>query len=56
MHVLVQPKFQAAVPFTPVTGARILVRDSSMREVLIGAAAKTLMQLTGTCHVQIASA
>lgn len=42
-----QPKFQAAVPFTPVTGPRILVRDASMRQVLTKAAAETLMKLTG---------
>ncbi|KAK9906585.1 hypothetical protein WJX75_004542 [Coccomyxa subellipsoidea] len=40
------PKFQAAVPFTPVTGPRILVRDASMRQVLTKAAAETLMKLT----------
>ena len=42
-----QPKFQCAVPFTPVTGPRILIRDPAESAMLLKAAAQTLMQLTG---------
>ena len=45
--IAMQPKFQCAVPFTPVTGARILIRDSAEKNMLLKAAAQTLMQLTG---------
>ena len=45
--VLMQPKFQCAVPFTPVTGPRILIRDPAEKDMLLKAAAQTLMQLTG---------
>ncbi|BDA46053.1 hypothetical protein COCOBI_08-1450 [Coccomyxa sp. Obi] len=45
------PKFQAAVPFTPVTGPRILVRDASLRKVMTKAAAQTLMQLTDEYNI-----
>ena len=55
----VQPKFQCAVPFTPVTGPRILIRDPAEKDMLLKAAAQTLMQLTGRrsyllphCHHQ----
>lgn len=43
-----QPKFQCAVPFTPVTGPRILIRDAAEKDMLLKAAAQTLMKLTGT--------
>lgn len=42
-----QPKLQAAVPFTPVTGPRVLVRDSRLKSALLRVAAQTLMKLTG---------
>ena len=42
-----QPKFQCAVPFTPVTGPRILIKDPAEKAMLLKAAAQTLMQLTG---------
>ncbi|CAL8462191.1 g1722 [Coccomyxa elongata] len=45
------PKFQAAVPFTPVTGPRVLVRDGSLRKVMTKAAAQTLMQLTDEYNI-----
>ena len=43
-----QPKFQCAVPFTPVTGPRILIRDAAEKDMLLKAAAQTLVKLTGT--------
>ena len=46
-----QPKFQCAVPFTPVTGPRILIRDPAEKGMLLKAAAQTLMQLTGEHYV-----
>jgi hypothetical protein len=39
------PKLQAAVPFTPVTGPRLLVRRDLPREVYTGALAKAAIQL-----------
>ena len=35
------------MPFTPVTGPRILVRNAAENEMLLKAAAQTLMKLTG---------
>jgi predicted N-acyltransferase len=43
----VQPKLQAAVPFTPVTGPRVLVRDSRLKSALVRVAAQTIIKLTG---------
>ena len=45
--MLAQPKLQSCVPFTPVTGARILVRHADMRAALTTAAAQTLTKITG---------
>lgn len=42
-----QPKLQSCVPFTPVTGARVLVRDAAMRGALTKVAAQTLTKITG---------
>ena len=42
-----QPKLQSCVPFTPVTGARILIRHGDMRAALTQAAAQTLTRITG---------
>ena len=47
MQLALQPKFQCAVPFTPVTGPRILIKDAAEKEMLLKAAAQTLMKLTG---------
>ena len=47
MQLALQPKFQCAVPFSPVTGPRILIKDAAEQEMLLKAAAQTLMKLTG---------
>jgi uncharacterized protein len=39
------PKLQCAVPFTPVTGQRLLVRDDGARELLLKAAAAAVKQV-----------
>ena len=43
-----QPKLQSCVPFTPVTGSRVLVRDTALRDALTKVAAQTLTKITGT--------
>ena len=62
MQLALQPKFQCAVPFSPVTGPRILIKDASENKMLLKAAAQTLMKLTGlellvlvTCSAMIAA-
>jgi predicted N-acyltransferase len=45
MHA--QPKLQSCVPFTPVTGARVLIRHADMRAALTKVAAQTLTKITG---------
>ena len=47
MQLALQPKFQCAVPFSPVTGPRILIEDAAEQEMLLKAAAQTLKKLTG---------
>ena len=47
MQLALQPKFQCAVPFSPVTGPRILIKDAAENTMLLKAAAQTLMKLTG---------
>ena len=47
MQLALQPKFQCAVPFSPVTGPRILIKNAAEQEMLLKAAAQTLMKLTG---------
>ena len=42
-----QPKFQCAVPFTPVTGPRVLIKNAAEQHMLLKAAAQTLIALTG---------
>ncbi len=39
------PKLQSCVPFSPVTGARLLVRAGPMRTAVTRALAKTLQQI-----------
>jgi predicted N-acyltransferase len=46
------PKLQAAVPFTPVPGSRLLARDAAARETLAAALRQTLDQLpVSSLHV-----
>lgn len=40
------PKLQSCVPFTPVTGQRILLRNTSYRGQVFDALVKGLMSLT----------
>lgn len=40
------PKFQCCVPFTPVTGPRILVRDSSIRDQIFDVLVSALKDMT----------
>jgi predicted N-acyltransferase len=40
------PKLQVAVPFTPVTGPRLLARTGGQREAVRGALADTLVEIT----------
>lgn len=42
------PKLQSCVPFTPVTGSRLLVRPGQDTAAVTKALAKALMSLTGT--------
>lgn len=39
------PKLQSCVPFTPVTGQRILLRDTSYRDQVFDALVKALKNL-----------
>lgn len=45
--VRAQPKLQSCVPFTPVTGARVLIRHADMRAALTKVVAQTLTKITG---------
>ncbi|CAL1353106.1 unnamed protein product [Linum trigynum] len=40
------PKFQSCVPFTPVTGPRILIRNTSLRDQVFDVIVSTLKDLT----------
>ena len=46
------PKLQCAVPFTPVTGPRLLARDQAAREALLKTAAAAVKQ-TGASSLHI---
>ena len=45
------PKLQSCVPFTPVTGSRLLVKSGEHAPAVAKALAKALMTLTGTTAV-----
>ena len=47
MGIRYYPKLQSCSPFSPVTGARLLVRDSSNAKALTAALARTLLQVAG---------
>jgi uncharacterized protein len=51
------PKLQAAVPFTPVPGSRLLARDDAAREALVAGLRQTLGQLpVSSLHVTFCTA
>lgn len=41
------PKLQSCVPFTPVTGTRLLVAPGPTQQIVMKAMAQTLLTLTG---------
>jgi predicted N-acyltransferase len=54
LNVKYYPKLVMAVPFTPATGSRVLVRDESQRERLVFALAEGLRQLLVTQNISSA--
>lgn len=46
------PKLQCCVPFTPVTGPRVLIRSGVDPKPIRGLMAKALMSVAGVCRWQ----